>query len=82
MSTTLELPDDVATALSKRAKRGGQAIQEAGVQLRRQALAADAVGRTVDAPAEGRLETDPRTGLYFHSSDATGCESPRFEICF
>ena len=41
MSTTLELPDDVMNAVTARAARAGQPVQDVAVQLLRQALAAD-----------------------------------------
>ncbi|MFO0802197.1 MAG: hypothetical protein U0791_03600 [Gemmataceae bacterium] len=60
MTTAIELPRDVAEALSRRAERVGQPLQVAGVQLLREALSADDAADPLQAV---RLETDARTGL-------------------
>jgi plasmid stability protein len=41
MGKTLELPDDVMTAVTARAVRAGQPVQDVAAQLLRQALAVD-----------------------------------------
>jgi plasmid stability protein len=65
MSTTLELPDDVASALANRAERAGQKAQDAGIQILRQVLTGDStpVKQSAKAKVRGRLEADPETGL-------------------
>jgi plasmid stability protein len=42
MSTTLDLPEDILTAVAARAAQTGQPVEDAVVQLLRQALATDA----------------------------------------
>lgn len=49
MSKTLELPDDVMTAVASRALQTGQHVQDVVAQLLRQALAVDSA-----TPAETR----------------------------
>jgi plasmid stability protein len=43
MNTTLELPNDLMTAVTARALRAGRPVQDVVAQLLRQALAADPV---------------------------------------
>src|SRR5437763_15664929 len=65
MTTTLRLPDDVASAVQRRAALGGHDVAAEVVELVRKGLAVSESPATVAAaePIPPVISTDPATGL-------------------
>jgi hypothetical protein len=62
VKTTLDIPDDVAGEVQRRARRDGRELAEEIVQLVRFALAAEGVSDAALLPAPV-ISVDPATGL-------------------
>ena len=60
MTTLLELPDDLMTAVARRAARDGRDLAAAVADLLRKGLAAP---EPIEVRMAGRITTDPTTGL-------------------
>jgi len=63
MTTTLNLPDDLATAVQRRAAREGRDVAAEVVELVRKGLAASEPEQAEAAPAPPVIAKDPSTGL-------------------
>jgi plasmid stability protein len=62
MTTTLHLPDDLASAVQRRAARGGHDMAAEAVELIRKGLAVSE-GNGGAMPVAPKITTDPITGL-------------------
>lgn len=63
MTTTLNLPDDLAAAVRRRAAREGRDVAAEVVELVRKGLAASEPAQPAAEPVPPVISTDPVTGL-------------------